>query len=118
MNNTNATMAAPVIPSHRYAMQILAQQQQQQLLQQQGHHMPMTMTGLTMEAQSKMNQDLQMGTLGSMAPMASTTTADDMNGYDPTRFWVDFSAAESNPGPPATTATTVADGQYNGSLWM
>ncbi|KAF9372315.1 hypothetical protein CPB97_001346 [Podila verticillata] len=108
-------MAAPVIPSHRYAMQILAQQQQQQLLQQQGHHMPMTMTGLTMEAQSKLNQDM-MGTVGSMAPMATSTSGatDDMNGYDPTRFWVDFSAAESNPGLPATTT----DGQYSGSLWM
>ncbi|KAF9938185.1 hypothetical protein BGZ67_000448 [Mortierella alpina] len=95
------TMAAPVIPSHRHAMQLLQQQQHQQhsqhpqhqLYLQQGQHghvsMPMTMTmaAMTMEAQGKMNhQELPMS--GMMNSGAST-------GYDPTQFWVDFSATDA-----------------------
>ncbi|KAF9983280.1 hypothetical protein BGZ75_005268 [Mortierella antarctica] len=120
------SMAAPVIPSHRYAMQILQQQQQQQQQQQHHHHqqqqhhnMPMTMTGLNMEAQQKTGQDqLSMG-----PPMMTTENFD----YDPTKFWVDFQDSSNgtlNPAqlqqdPSAVVGSrSAAEGQFSGSLWM
>ncbi|KAG0050102.1 hypothetical protein BGZ83_005095 [Gryganskiella cystojenkinii] len=147
-----SALATPVIPSHRYAMQILAQQQQQQQqqqhLQQQHHHhqgagqahmpMTMTMTALTMEAQNKMNQDFQLGSL----PGGGLVGGEDFsnNAYDPSRFWVDFSGAgqagsqgtinpagleqDANSLRIATAAgiavsTTGADQQFGaGPLWM
>jgi len=143
MNAQASTLATPVIPSHRYAMQILAQQQQQQqqqhhLSQQQQHHhqhgqahmpMTMTMTALTMEAQNKMSQDFQLGSM-------PTGLGDDFanSSYDPSRFWVDFSGAGQagsqgtiNPAGLeqdaslriAPIATTGADQQFGaGPLWM
>ncbi|KAF9955738.1 hypothetical protein BGZ72_003457 [Mortierella alpina] len=115
------TMAAPVIPSHRHAMQLLQQQQHQQQQHQQQHYlqqgqpghvnMPMTMTmaAMTMDTQGKMNQDFAMnGTVTSGAA-----------GYDPTQFWVDFSAtdqampcANGSINPVATETTP------NNPLWM
>ncbi|KAF8982204.1 hypothetical protein BGZ46_001629 [Entomortierella lignicola] len=80
------SMTAPVIPSHRYAMQMLQQQQHSH------PNMPMTMTGLSMEAQQKSNQDqLNMGT---MNPMVT-----DNFEYDPTKFWVDFSDSNGTLNP-------------------
>lgn len=113
------TMAAPVIPSHRHAMQLLQQQQHQQHQQQhylpQGQHghvgMPMTMTmaAMTMEAQSKINQEF---------PMTSGAT-----GHDPTQFWVDFSATDPAMacanGSINPAAIETAQGQVGASpLWM
>ncbi|KAI1302092.1 hypothetical protein EDD11_005741 [Mortierella claussenii] len=119
------SMAAPVIPSHRYALQMLQQQQQhqqQQQPQQHSHHtIPMTMTGLNMEAQQKMNQNqMSMGAMGAMMP--------DSFDYDPTKFWVDFTDSTTegtlNPAqlqqqdPTITSSRSTADGQFSGSLWM
>ncbi|KAG0265314.1 hypothetical protein BG011_005014 [Mortierella polycephala] len=106
---TLTTMSAPVIPSHRHAMQLLQQQRQQQ-----GHgHMPMTMTGLNQEPMS-------MGTMGSM--MSNEFE------YDTTKFWVDFSDSNNgtlNPAQlqqdPMSSATVSraggADTQFSGPLW-
>ncbi|KAF9573435.1 hypothetical protein EC968_008520 [Mortierella alpina] len=126
-------MAAPVIPSHRHAMQLLQQQQQQQHQQhqqqqqqhqhqqylQQGQHghvslpMTMTMAAMTMEAQSKMSTELPMS-----GPMTSGTT-----GYDPTQFWVDFSATDQAmpcaSGSINSAATETAPSQLGANpLWM
>ncbi|KAG0007042.1 hypothetical protein BGZ65_011063 [Modicella reniformis] len=99
LTQSTTTMAAPVIPSHRYALQIHGQQHQQpqHQFQQPGHGgmtmpMTMTMTTLTMEAQNKMNQDFQMNNM----TVASSA------GYDPTTFWVDFSATDQS----TSSATT------------
>ncbi|KAG0199962.1 hypothetical protein BGX28_006869 [Mortierella sp. GBA30] len=119
------SMSAPVIPSHRYALQILQQQQQQQ--QQQQHHqqhpnMPMTMTGLSMEAQQKMAQD-QLS-VGSMGNGIVTTESFD---YDPSKFWVDFQDSGNGTLNPAQLqqdqvsvigGRTAAENQFSGSLWM
>ncbi|KAF9909512.1 hypothetical protein EC991_008494 [Linnemannia zychae] len=129
-------LAAPVIPSHRHALQMLQQQQhqqqhqhlrQQQHQQQQPTSMPltMTMTSLSMEQQQKINQDLQISN------MIATSA-----GYDPSQFWMDFSGSAGATGG-ATTATTnggleqeglripttvtaVGENQFGGnsSLWM
>ncbi|KAF9157110.1 hypothetical protein BG015_000003 [Linnemannia schmuckeri] len=134
-------LAAPVIPSHRHALQMLQQQQQQQQHQhsfqhnqqlRQQHQQPvtmpltMTMTSLSMEAQQKMTQDFQLSN------MIATSA-----GYDPSQFWMDFSGgASTDPGDRASAgglmsvgleqerlriATTVAgEGQFGGnsSLWI
>ncbi|KAF9403732.1 hypothetical protein BGX21_011133 [Mortierella sp. AD011] len=119
-------MAAPVIPSHRYAMQMIQQQQQQQQHQQYAHSTPMTMTmtlnAMTMGTQNKAGHDFQMNNM--VNPSV---------GYDPTQLWVDFSGADqtisstsgmmSPVGMEQDTlriATTV-EGQNQfggGSLWM
>ncbi|KAF9946448.1 hypothetical protein BGZ70_003215 [Mortierella alpina] len=124
-----SSMAAPVIPSHRHAMQLLQQQQQHQQHQsylQQGHHghvsmpipmplpMTMTMAAMTMDAQGKMNSELPMsGTMTSGAP-----------GYDPTQFWVNFSGTDqampcAQDSIHAAAATETAPSQAGASpLWM
>ncbi|KAG0253118.1 hypothetical protein BGZ95_006405, partial [Linnemannia exigua] len=119
-----SSMGAPVIPSHRYAMQMLQQQQQQQNPQhQQQQHVPMTMGG---------QDQFTMG--------AATTTGGlltDGFEYDPTKLWMDFSDTTSaTSGAAAATGTlnpahlqqgpmgvsvggkTDSDNQFGGSLWM
>ncbi|KAF9111205.1 hypothetical protein BGX27_005235 [Mortierella sp. AM989] len=110
------SMAAPVIPSHRYAMQILQQQQQHS-----HSNMSMTTTALNMETQQKMNQD-QLS-LGTMNPMV----ADNFE-YDPTKFWVDFTDSGNGTLNPAqlqqdsssvgVNNRSVGENQFSGSLWM
>lgn len=132
-------LAAPVIPSHRHALQMLQQQQQQQHSFQhsqqhlrQQHQQPvtmpltMTMTSLSMEAQQKMSQEFQLNSM-----IASSA------GYDPSQFWMDFSGgAGDRPSSAAggngltsvgldqeglRIATTAAgEGQFgsNSSLWI
>lgn len=132
-------LAAPVIPSHRHALQMLQQQQQQQhsfqhsqqhlrQQQQQPVTMPltMTMTSLSIEAQQKMSQDFQLSN------MIATSA-----GYDPSQFWMDFSGGAGDRSSSAAggngltsvgleqeglrIATTVAgEGQFGGnsSLWI
>ncbi|KAF8924197.1 hypothetical protein BGZ58_002068 [Dissophora ornata] len=110
------SMAAPVIPSHRYAMQMLQQHQQHQL----GHpNMPMTMTALTMEAQQKLSQEhIAMGGMGGMMT--------DNFEYDPTKFWVDFAdtgngtlnPAQLQQDPSVAVSRPMGEGQFNGPLWM
>ncbi|KAF9433834.1 hypothetical protein BGZ76_008927 [Entomortierella beljakovae] len=114
------SMVAPVIPSHRYALQMLQQQQQQQQ-QQHGHtNIPMTMTGLNMEAQQKMGHDTL--NMGSMAPMTSESFD-----YDPSKFWVDFSDPSNGTLNPAQlqqdhssglNGRPMAESQFTNSLWM
>ncbi|KAG0330454.1 hypothetical protein BGZ99_003025 [Dissophora globulifera] len=111
------SMATPVIPSHRYALQMLQQQQQQHQQQHHSHpNMPMTMTGLTMEAQQKMNQDqLNMGSMIS-----------ESFEYDPTKYWVDFTDSSIGPlntaqvqqDPAVAVGRPMAESQFGGSLWM
>ncbi|KAG0245998.1 hypothetical protein BGX31_005062 [Mortierella sp. GBA43] len=108
-----------VLPSRRHALQMLQQQQQ---LQQMGHSiittpMTMTMASLTMETQNKMNQ------------MNATPTVSSA-GYDPTTFWIDFSAADQSSsltagtiGQPGleqeTLRITAAENQFGSvPLWM
>ncbi|KAG0017338.1 hypothetical protein BGZ80_008396 [Entomortierella chlamydospora] len=124
-------MAAPVIPSHRYAMQMIQQQQQQQQHQQHAHPTPMTMTmtmtlnAMTMGAQNKTGHDFQMNNI--VNPSV---------GYDPTQFWVDFSGADQTVSSTSGMMSpvgmeqdtlrmaTTAEGQSQfgggggGSLWM
>ncbi|KAF9134558.1 hypothetical protein BGW39_006651 [Mortierella sp. 14UC] len=130
----SSSLAAPVIPSHRHALQMLQQQQQHQHQhfrqhqhQQQPVSMPltMTMTSLSMEQQQKMSQDFQISN------MIATSA-----GYDPSQFWMDFSGTAGSTGGAtpgagrleqeglriAATAATVAAGENqfggNSSLWM
>ncbi|KAK3826025.1 MAG: fungal-specific transcription factor domain-containing protein [Benniella sp.] len=120
-STTGAT--APVIPSHRYALQMLQQQQQHQFLPHSSMSMPMTMTmaTLTMEAQNKVNQDFEMNNL----TVASSA------GYDPTTFWVDFSASDQSSSSAGTInpagleqdalriSTVESQNQFGGTpLWM
>ncbi|KAF9360072.1 hypothetical protein BGX26_010618 [Mortierella sp. AD094] len=131
MQSQPGATATPVIPSHRYAMQMLQQQQQQHQHQHQQHaqHTPITMTmtmtlnAMTMEAQNKAGHDLQMNNM--MNPSV---------GYDPTQFWVDFSGADQTAsstsgmmspagmGHDALRIATPAESQSQfgggGSLWM
>ncbi|KAF8930461.1 hypothetical protein BGZ47_000539 [Haplosporangium gracile] len=124
-----SSMGAPVIPSHRYAMQILQQQQQQQNQNQQQHsqqqqqaHMPMTMGG-----QDQFNMGAATGTTGGLLT--------DGFEYDPTKLWMDFSDTTSatsgaatatgtlNPahlqqGPLGVSGKVDSDNQFGGSLWM
>ncbi|KAF9906831.1 hypothetical protein EC991_000274 [Linnemannia zychae] len=119
-----SSMGAPVIPSHRYAMQILQQQQQQQQNQQhQQQHMPMTMGG----------QD--QFTMGATTATTGGLLTDGFD-YDPTKLWMDFSDTTSAPSGVATTTGTLnpahlqhgsmgvsvggksdSDNQFGGSLW-
>ncbi|KAF9186319.1 hypothetical protein BGZ50_002554 [Haplosporangium sp. Z 11] len=104
----SGAMPAPVIPSHRYAIQMLQQQQQHQQQQPQhsyhaqAHHgqtsmpMSMAMSALATDTPNKMDQDFQIGSMG-------TSSA----GYDPTHFWVDFSAADQS--------TSITNGTINPS---
>ncbi|KAG0298853.1 hypothetical protein BGZ98_010451 [Dissophora globulifera] len=111
------SMATPVIPSHRYALQMLQQQQQQHQQQHHSHpNMPMTMTGLTMEAQQKLNQEqLNMGSMIS-----------ESFEYDPTKYWVDFADSSIGPlntaqvqqDPAVAVGRPMAESQFGGSLWM
>ncbi|KAF9581368.1 hypothetical protein BGW38_001639 [Lunasporangiospora selenospora] len=122
--------AAPVIPSHRYAMQMLQQQQQQQTQQQPQHmhtNMPMTMTSMSMEAQHKMMAQEALNHGNGMTPAATVTATTEGFEYDPTRFWVDFGGEGAvhngtmNPAQmqhPAQEGTVVSEGQFSGSLWM
>ncbi|KAF9131915.1 hypothetical protein BGW39_001151 [Mortierella sp. 14UC] len=117
-----SSMGAPVIPSHRYAMQILQQQQQQQQNQQQ--HMPMTMAG----------QD--QFTMGAATATTGGLLTDGFE-YDPTKLWMDFSDTTSAASGAATVTGTLnpahlqqgpmgvsvggksdSDNQFGGSLWM
>jgi hypothetical protein len=125
-----SSMGAPVIPSHRYAMQILQQQQQQQTQnQQQQHnqqaHMPMTMGG----GQDQFNMGTTSGTTAGMLS--------DGFEYDPTKLWMDFSDTSSAATGAASAPGTLnpahlqqgamgvsvggkvdSDNQFGGSLWM
>ena len=120
-STTGAT--APVIPSHRYALQMLQQQQQHQFPPHGSMSMPMTMTmaTLSMEAQNKVNQDFEMNNL----TVASSA------GYDPTAFWVDFSASDQSSSSAGTInpagleqdalriSTVESQNQFGGTpLWM
>ncbi|KAG9072361.1 hypothetical protein KI688_000131 [Linnemannia hyalina] len=140
LSTQSPNLAAPVIPSHRHALQMLQQQQQQQHsfqhnqqhLRQQQQQQPvtmpltMTMTSLSMEAQQKMSQDFQLSN------MIATST-----GYDPSQFWMDFSGGAGDRSNSAAggngltsvgleqeglrIATTVAgEGQFGGNspLWI
>ncbi|KAF9094898.1 hypothetical protein BGX23_001404 [Mortierella sp. AD031] len=110
LSSQSPNLAAPVIPSHRHALQMLQQQQQQSLQhhrqqqqQQQPVAMPltMTMTSLSMEAQQKMTQDFQMSN------MIATTA-----GYDPSQFWMDFSTGSDR------SVTGAAVGGGNGGVGL
>ncbi|KAF9542208.1 hypothetical protein EC957_002219 [Mortierella hygrophila] len=143
LSSQSPNLAAPVIPSHRHALQMLQQQQQQQQQQHSFQHnqqhlrqqqqqqpvtMPltMTMTSLSMEAQQKMSQDFQLSN------MIATST-----GYDPSQFWMDFSGGAGDRSNSAAggngltsvgleqeglrIATTAAgEGQFGGnsSVWI
>ncbi|KAH7051927.1 fungal-specific transcription factor domain-containing protein [Linnemannia elongata] len=119
-----SSMGAPVIPSHRYAMQILQQQQQQQNQNQQQVHMPMTMGG-----QDQFNMGTASGTTGGLLT--------DGFEYDPTKLWMDFSdtsAATTGAGTATGTLNPAhlqqgplgvsvggkvdSDNQFGGALWM
>ncbi|KAF9429734.1 hypothetical protein BGZ76_001129 [Entomortierella beljakovae] len=91
--------SAPVIPSHRYALQMLQQQQQHQ------SHTPITMTmAMNAEVHNKMGQDFQMN-----------QATNPSNGYDP-QFWVDFSASDQMPS--LTTGTISPAGLEHDALRM
>ncbi|KAF9102684.1 hypothetical protein BGX29_004321 [Mortierella sp. GBA35] len=113
-----SSMGAPVIPSHRYAMQILQQQQQQQQQHNGQVHMPMTMG-----SQDQFNMGTTTASSGGLLT--------DGFEYDPTKLWVDFSDTTNaasgtlNPahlqqGPMgvAVGSKVDSDNQFGGSLWM
>ncbi|KAI1314469.1 hypothetical protein EDD11_002132 [Mortierella claussenii] len=98
-SSTQASAATPVIPSHRYALQMLQQQREQHFQQflQPSPQNPMTITtSMSIEAQSK---TMMMNGGGQGFSMSAVTTSASMPspgaGYDPTQFWVDFSAADA-----------------------
>ncbi|KAF9113420.1 hypothetical protein BGX27_001595 [Mortierella sp. AM989] len=118
----SSTVMAPVIPSHRYAMQMLQQQQQHGQNTAMPLTMTMTMNAMTMEGQNKMGQDFQMNNV--INPSVT---------YDPTQFWVDFATDDQttssasgvvNPAGLEQDALRIATTTENqsqfggGSLWM
>ncbi|KAF9919637.1 hypothetical protein FBU30_010721 [Linnemannia zychae] len=106
LSTQSPNLAAPVIPSHRHALQMLQQQQQQPFqhpdARQQSQQpatipMTMTMTSLSMEAQQKSTQELQLNN------MIATST-----GYDPSQLWMDYSGSAAGDRSPVNGLTAMS----------